>query len=167
MQWLRKAVDFACHSAECAPPPVGTGGSLAAGLYGKGYSALFPEGKAPVVSAPWPRAGRSKKLKDYDADIVGRAIRSGVLSEVDPRDLRSTQPSVTAPGVKHYMDGDAGLYADADRPTNKHPVVYVRTNPDGSVEKLLLSGHHRATSALLKGEKLKAIVAEGGWGPPR
>lgn len=167
MQWLRKAVDFACHSAECAPPPVGSGGSLASGLHGRGYGALFPEGSGPVTPAPWPRASRSKKLRDYDADVVGKAIREGKLSKVDPRDLRSTQPSVTAPGVKHYMNGEAGLYADADRPTNRHPVVYVRRNPDGSVEKLLLSGHHRATAALLAGRELDAIVAEGGWGPAR
>lgn len=169
---MNKYLALACHSATCAPPPVGVGGSEEGGtghpLWGKGIEALFPKGSGPVTPAPWPRARRSKKLKDYDANAVSAARREGKLEEIDPRDLRSTQPSVTAPGVRHYMNGDAGLYSDADKSSNQYPIVYERTGPDGVVERMLLSGHHRATAALLKGEKLKGvIVARGGFGGPR
>lgn len=141
------------------------GGRVGA-LYGAGIDALFPEGTSPVTSAPWPRAGRSKKLKDYDTAAVRAAMAVGRLEDVDPRDLRSTQPSVTAPAVRHYLEGDDGLFADADQSGNQHPVIYRRRGPLG-VENVILSGHHRAAAALLKGEPLKAIVAEGGFGGPR
>jgi hypothetical protein len=146
-------------------------------LFGKGLEALFPEGTSPVVAAPWPRAARSKKLKDYDENIVGRAIRGGKTEQIDPQILSATQPSVTAPGVRHYIESGPGgplyanadkrpLYADADKSANQNPVVYIRTS-GGKTEHILLSGHHRATAALLKGEKLTAVVARGGFGGPR
>jgi hypothetical protein len=41
--------------------------------------------------------------------------------------------------------------------------VYHREDDD---QDLLLSGHHRAGAALLRGEPLKARLFQGGWGPP-
>ena len=147
-------------------------------LYGAGIEAHFPTGSSPVQPAPWPRAGRSKARQDYDPEIVKSALMSSPqLQYVDPRNLRSTQPSVTAPGVQHYVDNPAWhqtgeTYADQGNPGNRNPVVYNRhetwpPTEGGKVEPMLLSGHHRGTAALLRGEQLPAIVVDGPWGPPR
>ena len=144
---------------------------FAVDLYGAGYDAAFPTASGPLRNAPWPRAGRRKDVEDYDRTVVADALRRPpLLVDVDPRGLRASQPSVTAPGVAFYMGVDnksAGrLFADADKPGNQNPVVYRRvTGP--SVDDVILSGHHRSTAALLRGEPLRAVVVSGGWGAPR
>lgn len=128
--------------------------------YGKGVDALFKG--APVVPAPFPRAGRRKDVSDYDPDIVGKAIREGKTQEVDPRTLSASQPSVTLEGVRHYAEERPGHFADGHKYGNEDPVVYQRDDTN-----VLLSGTHRATAALVKGKPLHAIVTKGPWGPPR
>ena len=138
-------------------------------LYGRDdMEALFPEDGSPVQAIPFPRAGRSRKFHDREQHLVVDAIRQqGPVELVDPRMLSATQPSVTSPGVRYYMDPanrDGGaLFADADNAGNRMPVIYIR---DGETA-LILSGHHRATAALLQGRPLRAIVVRGGWGPSR
>lgn len=143
----------------------------AAQLFGSGYDAVFPAGSGPIRNVPWPRAGRRKDVEAYDRVLVADALRRPpLLVDVDPRVLRASQPSVTAPGVTFYLDHvnkSAGrLYADADKPGNQNPVVY-RRDTGASVDDIILSGHHRSTAALLRGEPLRAVVVAGGWGPPR
>lgn len=128
--------------------------------YGKGVDALFKS--APVVPAPFPRAGRRKDVSDYDPDIVGKAIGEGKLQEIDPRTLSAHQPSVTLEGVRHYAEDRAGNFADGHKYGNEHPVVYQREGTN-----VLLSGTHRATAALVQGKPLKAIVTQGPWGAAR
>lgn len=149
-------------------------------LYGaKDIDALFPEGKE-IASSPWAMAGRRKDRQDYDPDLVRRAIESPAedLADVDPRHLRATQPMVTRGGVDYYMNdrrwAETGrTFADQDNPGNAWPVVYRRHNEFRTAdwqpehEDLLLSGHHRATAALLQGKQFKARQVEGGYGPPR
>jgi len=77
---------------------------------------------------------------------------------------------VTRSGVEHYMQGDyertGQTYADAHQAGNRFPVIYNRHNEaTGTTESLILSGHHRATKALLRGEQLRSIVVSGGYGP--
>lgn len=145
------------------------GDNLSNQFYGRGMEALFPEGSAPIRTAPWPSAGRRKDRRDYDPDIVREAITSPpVLSEVDPRNLRATQPMITHQGVDYYYndptyEATGRTFADPDNPGNKYPVVYKRE--DG--QNLLLSGHHRAAADLAKGRNTRAIVREGPWGPQR
>lgn len=143
--------------------------NASARLWGQGKGALFHEESGPTTPAPFPRAGRSKRRHDYEKPAVKEAIESGVPQPVDPRKLSSTQPSVTRGGVEHYMGDEykrtGETFADQSNPGNKFPVVYVRqTEPP---EALLLSGHHRATAALLRGEQLDAIVTGGDWGERR
>lgn len=123
-------------------------------------------GQRDHALVPFPSAGRSKKLKDYDQTAVDAAIDKGETAPVDPRVLHAMQPSVTRAGVEHYMENPDVLYADKHQAGNQHPVVYRRVAND-KVTHLLLSGHHRATAALLKGTDLNAVIAEGGWGPSR
>ena len=147
-------------------------------LYGAGFERMFPEGSSPVQAAPWPRAGRRKDAQDYDPARVQEALSSPPqLQQVDPRGLRASQPSVTSPGVRHYMDNPqwhqtGETYADQGNAGNRNPVVYRRyrewSPTEGTPsEDVLLSGHHRGTAALLRGESLSAVVVEGPWGPPR
>lgn len=142
-------------------------------FYGKGFDHLFPEGSSPVTTTPWPRAGRNKHLRDYDEQAVGDAVRSSPpsIEDVDTRTLHSTQPGVTAPGVRYYSSGEydrsGKTYADGESVGNRFPVVYNRSENDGRVTPMLLSGHHRAAAALVEGKPLQAIVVEGGYGRPR
>lgn len=115
---------------------------------------------------PFPSPGRRKDLKDYDEQAVGDAIRTGSPTPVDPSTLHSMQPGITAEGVRHYVDGRPGLFADGHQLANQHPVVYHRETEQGTTS-ILLSGTHRATAALMKGEPLHAIQVRGGYGGPR
>lgn len=82
------------------------------------------------------------------------------LQSVDPRTLSATQGNITRAGVRYYLgqkyENSGMTFADNDRPTNRVPMVYRRSNG----ENLILTGHHRAAAALLKGEPLRAIVVE-------
>jgi hypothetical protein len=134
---------------------------------------LFPEG-VPTAGVPFPPAGRSKSHDDYDRDLVHKTLSNPPeISQVDPRGLRSTQPKVTRSGVDYYMSGNyertGETYADRGNLGNQWPVVYRRpkaADADTS-EDVLLSGHHRATSALLQGKPLEARLVEGPWGKER
>ena len=129
----------------------------------------------PLASAPFTPAGRSTKKMDYDKDLVHDALVHPArhqLQAVDPRELRSTQPSVTRAGVQHYMNPDnpyektGETFAEQDNIGNRRPIVYDREDGERSC-KLILSGHHRAAAALLHGKPLQAVVVRGGWGPKR
>jgi hypothetical protein len=138
--------------------------------------ALFKGGiKTPV---PFDSATRLKKRASYDPSIVQdalireRRVPGTGVEDVDPRILRATQPSVLRPGVMHYMSGDyertGRTYADQGKLGNDVPVVYRRNDPERNTSQaVLLSGHHRATAALLRGQPLRAIVVDGPWGPER
>jgi hypothetical protein len=125
-----------------------------------------------IVPAPFQRAGRSKQFQDYEVDKVHELIRRSPegLRDVDPSYLLSTQPSVTRPGVNYYLSGEyertGKTFADQSHAGNIYPVVYERESERG-IEPMLLSGHHRATAALIKGEPLRALVVRGRQGPPR
>lgn len=147
-------------------------------LYGaKDIEALFPEGKE-IASTPWAMAGRRKDRRDYDQALVRDALASPArLTDIDPRILRSTQPNVTRGGVEYYMGDEYNrtgrTFADQGNVGNAFPVVYSRRNEFRTAEwqpeeeHLLLSGHHRATAALLQGRQFQARHIQGGYGGPR
>lgn len=116
---------------------------------------------APITSVPWPAAGRRKDRKDFDQGRVNEAVSSPHLTPTDPRTLKATQGQLTYAGVSHYLKSST-LYADSHQAGNQHPVVYHRGE-----DHLLLSGHHRAAKALLRGEQFDAIHVTGGYGDPR
>ena len=131
--------------------------------YGSGDpSALFGEG--PTTTAPWPRAAREKRRAPYDESRVAAVLSEPEFRDVDPRKLHSTQPNITRQGVDYYMGHEyertGTTFADQGDPGNRFPIVYGRD--DG--QNLLVSGHHRAATALLRGESLRANFAQGGWG---
>jgi len=142
-------------------------------FYGKGFDYLFPEGGQAKARVPWPQAGKLKSHEDYDPPTVGRMLSKPIeLTDVDPRTLSARQTAITREGVSYYMGEEYGktghTFADQEQEGNKHPIVYRRSGyAEGPSTNMLLSGHHRATAALLKGEPLKARIVEGGWGPRR
>jgi hypothetical protein len=142
--------------------------------HGKGLESLFPEGGAPMTTAPFPRASRRKDVKDYEQEKVHAALRSPTqqTEHIDPRQLHSTQPNVTRAGVSYYMGSEyqktGKTFADPHDPGNRLPVVYSRKPcADCPETHMLLSGHHRATAALLQGEQLAHVRVRGGFGGPR
>ena len=132
-------------------------------LYGTVSVDQFFSGDRHMV--PFPQAGRNKIGHPYDPDIVHAAVNENPpqLVDVDPRTLSATQPMVTRSGVQHYASGEydrtGETYADQHKAVNRFPVVYSRD--DGT--NILLSGHHRATAALLQGRPLRAINPSGGY----
>jgi hypothetical protein len=137
-------------------------------LHGAGrIEAVFGEHHL-IAEPPWPRAAGNKRRRGYDPQVVQEVLRRApVLHEVDPVTLHSTQPRITRAGVDYYLGGQyertGTTFADMHDAGNRYPVVYERD--DG--KNLLLSGHHRGTAALLKGEPLRARLARGSWGPAR
>lgn len=126
----------------------------------KDIDTLFPDGAAMTVP-PWPRAGSRKDRTDFDTHVVDNAVRERKLVSVDPRNLHSTQGGLTRAGVSHYLQSDEN-YKEGWKAGNKDPVVYDRNGTQ-----MLLSGHHRAATALLRGEQFDAVLAKGDWGAPR
>jgi hypothetical protein len=162
------------HFEDKLPP-----GSDAGRLYGaKDIEALFPGGRE-IASTPWGMAGRRKDRRDYDEDLVHDALARPAddLADIDPRHLRATQPMVTRGGVEYYMGDEYNrtgrTFADQGDVGNVFPVVYSRRNEyrvadwQPEEEHLLLSGHHRATAALLQGRQFQARHIRGGYGAPR
>jgi hypothetical protein len=135
-------------------------------FWGKGIEGMFPS-NAPSTPAPFPSVGKHKHLQAYDKGLVEAAVANGEVSQIDPRTLHATQPSVTQDGVRHYLQNPDAVYADADQAGNQVPVIYRRAEGNGRVRNLILSGTHRAAAALAAGRPLSAIIVDGGWGPPR
>ena len=136
--------------------PGGRGFDLARRLYGVGSSEPLFKG-FPKVPAPWPGAGRLKKGSPYDLDLIHESLKGGPnMEQVDPRWLHSTQPSVLQEHVNYYLGrnyAQTGQTArDAHVNTNQVPRLYMRG--DGRID--ILSGHHRATAALLQGGQFHA-----------
>lgn len=125
-------------------------------LYGIGSADELFHG-APRTTAPWPKAGGIKGERLWDQDRVTSALQQPPrLEEMDPRALHATQAHVTRSGVNYYM-GDLYLrtgqtFADHTNVGNTYPTVY----SDRRGRNLLLSGHHRAAAALLRGTPLRA-----------
>ena len=120
-------------------------------------------GESPTSPAPWPRAARRKSQKPYDESRVHHALSEPEFRDVDPTQLHSTQPSITRQGVDYYMGDEyeqtGTTFADQGDAGNRFPMVYNREGTN-----MILSGHHRAAAAVLKGESLRANFVEGGWG---
>ena len=59
------------------------------------------------VTAPWPRAGRSKRGATVDLDAVGRLlVEAPDLTEVDPRTLYASQTWIVRAHVAYYLTGE-------------------------------------------------------------
>ena len=127
--------------------------------YGAGDPDVLFKGRA-FTGTPWPKAGKMKDQSHINRDLIRSALsRPPELEDVDPRPLRSTQPNILREHVKYYMDRGAydltGRTArDPHQVGNMFPTIYVRPNDQWDI----LSGHHRATAALLRAEPLRARV---------
>jgi hypothetical protein len=128
--------------------------------YGAGDPDVLFKGR-PWTGAPWPGAGKMKDQSHINRELIHAALsKPPELEDVDPRPLRATQPNILREHVNYYMDR-SGAYdltgrtsRDQHNVGNMFPTIYVR--PDDKWD--ILSGHHRATAALLKGEALRARV---------
>jgi hypothetical protein len=141
-------------------------------LYGShDIEAMFPEGISKT-SVPWQQAGRSTKNRSYENEKVGRTLSTQAttrdLTEFDPRTLRANQPHLIRPAVQHYMgrqfEEHGATFEQGQNAGNKWPVVYTRHSDEHEDQHIILSGHHRAASSLLRGRPLWARHVEGGWG---
>lgn len=143
--------------------------SRADDFYGKGNPDAIFHG-APLAVAPWPRAGRRKDRKDFEESKVKHALEHPeqyATTKMDPRTLHSTQPHIVRAAVQHYTGSHSDTYESSNTPTrgnagNARPVVY---NRNGT--RMILSGHNRAATSLLRGEQFDAVEIHGGYGDPR
>jgi hypothetical protein len=130
-------------------------------LFGSGHSeALF--GGSSVTPAPWPGAGKRKDGSHHNKDLIREHLsKPPVIESIDPRFLHATQPSVVREYVDAYMGPAGERYAatgqtvrDQGNIGNQWPTVYQRA--DGRRD--ILTGHHRASKALLRGESLQGRI---------
>lgn len=128
---------------------------------------VFPGGS--TTNAPWPSAGglKSDMAPEYRAarsEAIAKVLQAPPeLVDVDPRTLSKNQPSVTRAGVQHYLSNpqfhETGeTFADQGNSGNRYPTVYRRARDQSNI---ILSGHHRAMAALMRGQALKARIVEG------
>lgn len=137
-------------------------------LYGSNdVNSLF--GDSPKTPVPWDRAGRRRDRADFDQDRIKGVLMHPdrhEIVEMDPRELHATQPEVTRGGTSYYMGDEyqktGRTFADHADAANRVPLVYSREG-----QNVLLTGHHRATAALLQGKQFNARQIEGPWGPQR
>ncbi len=126
----------------------------------------------PVARVPLRRAVTRPLAQFVDSSIVEAVLGSSVRPRrvVDPRDLWASQHGVTWSGVDYYLNKPryrrtAWTWADQWKRINREVVVWA-TAPEGPQ---LLSGHHRTTVALLRGEPIEVVwidPAEGGVASP-
>lgn len=134
------------------------------GLWGRGQEGmehLFQS--APTAGPPFPHSARSSNRRAYfNHGAIEHAMQERELTEVDPRTLMKSQSHILHAGVQHYM-GDqyektGETYASPEG-GNRFPVVYEAHHPQfGNIQRTILGGHHRATSALLRGVPLRAVL---------
>ena len=154
--------------------------------YGQPH-ALFGTGTPGTYSSTLPFANAARRmqvpndrggmiLKPYvpvDHAAVVEGVRSMVRGQahpedIDPRTLMASQQGITKRGLDFYMRPDNEYertgrpFADEQQAGNRVPVVY--ENEHLGV-RIIRSGHHRATAALLRGQPLRALVVQGGSGP--
>jgi hypothetical protein len=113
---------------------------------------------------PWKQAPTKKTQHQYDKDAVKACLQNPdhPLEDVDPRELRSTQPSIVRAAAQHYLSGEhertGATFEAGGNIGNKHPVVF-HDNDTG--ERTILTGHHRAFAALAEGRPLRARLVRG------
>jgi hypothetical protein len=73
-------------------------------FYGRGVEHMFPQ-EASTAPTPWPTAHRYRDTRPYDEERVRQTLMAPPqLQEIDPRNLHSTQPSITRSGVEYYSN---------------------------------------------------------------
>lgn len=114
---------------------------------------------------PWRSASVKKTQHLWDKDAVSKALVNPTheLEDVDPRELRATQPSILRSAAQHYMEGGehhqtGKTYEGGENLGNKHPIIF-HDNDTG--QRTICSGHHRAFAALAEGRPLRAKVVRG------
>lgn len=114
----------------------------------------------PVAHVPLRRAATRPLSHVVDTTIVETVL--GSLDRprrlVDPSELWASQYGVTRAGVDYYLNEPryrrtAWTWADQWKRINREVVVWAKA-PEGPQ---LLSGHHRTTVALLRGEPIEVV----------
>ena len=137
----------------------------AAEFYGSNdVNRLFPGG-SPTTSVPWAQVGPTRTHRAANDELIHDAVANPERYHtigLDPRDLHATQPGLQRAAVQHYMGADyrrtGTTFADQHQAGNQTPVVFHNLD---SGKLLIQSGHHRAASALLRGDQFDALVVPG------
>lgn len=133
-------------------------------FYGAGdVDALFKGN--PTAGPPWAQAPKSRTHRLDDPRLVHEALRNPDQHKtvsLDPRELYASQPHVIRAAAQHYMGGEyrqtGKTFADQGNVGNAQPVVFHNTD-NGRL--IIRSGHHRALTALLRGEQFEPLLVEG------
>jgi hypothetical protein len=131
---------------------------LAASLWGCGTLEGVFAGSC-AAPAPWPRALRWKHRSAPHRSAAAEILeRPPVLTEVDPRTLRASQPAVLRSHVAHYLSGEwertGRTSADRHSLANQYPLVV--DTAEG--HRVVVAGHHRAVAALIQAQPLLARI---------
>jgi hypothetical protein len=152
-EWLEEAVGFACHDASCAPPPVGTGGSVPVGRYGMRYNKSNEKDPYLALGRAWSGwdgvpvtkhgvNGRGPVLEANEATVKKETV-DRVASSGKVREGYVTRLVVTPSGAVHIADG--------------HHRVAIHTQMDQDMDVQALDLRKTVQTAV------KAVRADGGF----
>jgi hypothetical protein len=117
-------------------------------------------GVSPRTTTPWVRGGKDKRGATYDLAAVQALCANPVdLVDIDPREVRCTQPWLLREHVEYYLTGQWELSgrtsADQHREENRFPIIVA----DRLGRLVILTGHHRTAAALIEGRPVRARIA--------
>ena len=135
--------------------------------FGKLFRVWGQEEPKNVAGIPLRRAHGGTSLEfNQDPSMPQRLARnlSGpqrFRRQIDPRTLAATQHGVTWSGVNYYLTQpqyawSGRTWADHNDPANREPVIW--SSPDQGP--VILTGHHRTITALLRGVPVEAVWVE-------
>lgn len=127
----------------------------------KDIERLFP-GQIPKTLTPWPGANkRTLYTPRLTEGVHAELEREPRTVDIDPRILTAGQPHLVRAGVEHYMGDEfertGRTFEPGHNVGNQFPFVVTKRSNSPNMpeyEHVLLSGHHRAAAALLRGRKL-------------
>lgn len=109
----------------------------------------------PKGRVPHPFDGVKQQVDWDQTEKINRVP----LQDIDPRPLTATQGMVTHAGMRHYLTDTTGeLFDQRYSVSNQFPAIFEDLD---SGERKILTGHHRAAAALIKGEPLAARLVRG------
>ena len=154
LDWLKSGrEDFACHSAECAPPPTGTGGSKTLGgkilatTRAEGGATLNPRQRMRTVTSGYSVGEHPDKSLNRHIDLLTADDVDGWLA--DNRSL------LAKPG------NHIGAWHDTDTGQVWLDIVHVYPNTPAGLRRAVASGRKHNQIAIFHLDSLQEIDTQG------
>lgn len=117
----------------------------------------------PTTSVPY---AQGKANVDWDRTEKHNTVPAVEVPVEQLTTIKASQPGIQHGALRHYLSQEQfggpekskDVFAKNDGVSNNHPVFF--ENQDTG-ERVILSGHHRTTAALISGSPIRARVVRG------